>query len=356
MVPLFRLRTLWLGCSALLLQAPQPAAADLFERTTIDLQTEARSAGKEGKHLVAFLTLPDCPGCREMERVVFGQRQIENNLSRHYRSVRLDISRNDRIIEPNGNATTAADFARRLRAVATPSFVFFNARGEVLYRHTGTLDGAAFTHLARYVRRGDYERQPFVPAKAAPEKATPRLSADPPGRLLPKHPDFQLSATDGRQHRLGDFSGSVVALAVGYTQCADVCPTTLAELKAAVEALPASLRPKVQVLFATLDPERDSLSILGEYAEAFRPDGGRPLLGLRGNTEQTAQLISQLKLVADKQPSASMGYTLDHTAGVFLFDHRGRLQGISPYGQPLDQLTRDLHTLASGTTGALAQY
>lgn len=349
------LRALWLGLGLLGLNVQFPAHAALFERPSVDLQAEARAAAAEGKQLAVFLTLPDCPGCLEMERTVYRDKAVESGFARKFRSVRLDISETGKITDPAGNGTSPSDFARRLRALATPSFVFFDGRGQVLYRYTGTLDSAGFRQLADYVSRGDYERHPFAPPKrnradqvaAGAAHAGKALFADPPGATLPHHPDFALSATDGRERRPADFRGLAVALAVGYTQCPDVCPTTLAELKAGVEALPATIRPQVQVLFATLDPERDSLTILNEYANAFRPNGGRPILGLRGTAEQTATLIRQLQLVADKQPSASMGYTLDHTAGIFLFDAHGRLLGLSPYGQPLEKLTRDLSTVAA---------
>ncbi|MBK8579798.1 MAG: SCO family protein [Candidatus Accumulibacter sp.] len=88
-----------------------------------------------------------------------------------------------------------------------------------------------------------------------------------------------MSASDGRERRLADFRGQVVALSVGYTQCPDVCPTTLLVLKGAVEALPLVQRQRVQVLFATLDPDRDGLAMLKEYVAAFSPAGGRPVLG-----------------------------------------------------------------------------
>jgi protein SCO1/2 len=162
---------------------------------------------------------------------------------------------------------------------------------------------------------------------------------------LPHQPAFRLQATDGRLLSTADFRGRVVALSVGYTACPDVCPTTLAELKHAVEALPADRRTRVQVLFATLDPERDSLQILRAYADAFRPRQGLPVLGLRGDPAQTAALVREFQLVADRQPSASMGYTLDHTAGVFLIDGSGRLRGLSPHGQPVEKLAADLERL-----------
>jgi protein SCO1/2 len=321
------------------------AQAALFERPSLDLLAEARAAKAEGKQLAVFMTLPDCPGCLEMDRKVLGDARLERDFSRRYRSVRLDLAQTGRLVEPGGRVSTPAEFANRLRAFATPSFAFFDGDGQVRYRHTGTLDAAGLARLGTYVARADYERHPFsAPAPQAAAEA--RLHAQAPGATLPRQPEFQLAGSDGREHRLADFKGRAVALAVGYTQCPDVCPTTLAELKAAVEALPAGLRPQVQVLFATLDPERDNLALLKEYAAAFQPEGGRPLLALRGSPAQTAALVRQLQLVADKQPSASMGYTLDHTAGVFLFDDEGRLRGLSPYGQPVHHLSADLATLA----------
>jgi len=330
------------------------AQAALFARSTNDLQAEARAAGAEGRQLAVFLTLPDCPGCREMDERVHGVPTLEKSFNRKFRSVRIDISRTEPLIDPAGRATTPAAFAQRLRAVATPSHAFFSAKGETLFRHTGTLDAKGFRQLTSYVAEQRYEQQPFV--EPARQEAALGLNAEAVAPTLPARPDFALAATDGKTRSLADFRGVAVALAVGYTQCPDVCPTTLAEMKAAVEALPAGLRPQVQLLFATLDPERDGLPLLKEYAAAFKPAGGRPILGLRGNPAQTAALIGQLQLVAEKQPSASMGYTLDHTAGIFLFDARGRLLGLSPYGQPLAKLSRDLAVIATDAQATRHQH
>lgn len=323
------------------------AQAALFARSSLDLQAESRAAAAEGKQLAVFMTLPDCPGCLDMERNVHPVPAVEKAFGQKFRTVRIDISANDKLIDPAGRVTTPSAFAERLRAVATPSYAFFGKDGQTLYRFTGTLDARGFRQLGDYVLAARYEQRPFVapPRQTAGQPAL-RLHAELPAATLPQHPEFTLAATDGKTRHLSDFRGLAVALTVGYTQCPDVCPTTLAELKAAVEALPLHLRGQVQVLFATLDPERDGLPLLKEYADAFRPEGGRPILGLRGNAAETSNLIRQLQLVADKQPSASMGYTLDHTAGVFLFAADGRLLGLSPYGQRIDRLSSDLATLA----------
>jgi len=336
---------------ALALLALHAAAGEakfgLFSRSTADLQAEARAAGAEGKQLAVFLTLPDCAGCREMERNVHPLPAVDQAFSRKFRSVRLDISAAGPLLDPAGRSTTPAAFAQRLRAVATPSYAFFAADGQVLYRYTGTLDAKGFGQLADYVVCGSYERYPFVaPARQASRL---KLHAEPPAATVPRQPQFSLAGSDGKTHQLSDFAGLTVALAVGYTQCPDVCPTTLAEMKAAVEGLPRHLRRRVQLLFVTLDPERDQLSLLKDYAAAFSPNGGRPLLALRGDAAATADFIRQLQLVAERQPSASMGYTLDHSAGIFLFDGQGRLLGLSPYGQPLEKLRSDLAALAAAT-------
>ncbi|HJW03232.1 MAG TPA: SCO family protein, partial [Azospira sp.] len=337
-----------LGLWALLASlAPAAAGAGeaLFGRETSDLQAEAQAAQAEGKKLAVAFTLPDCPGCREMERTVFQDPGVTARFSRQYRSVKVDLARSEPITDLQGQRAPAADLARRLGAYATPSFAFFDGRGEFLYRSTGTLSTADFQRLGQYVARAGYEQRPFAATATTAKTAAPRLQADLPGAALPRQPEFQLADTTGRVRRLADFRGQVVALAVGYSQCPDICPTTLAELKAAVEALPAARRDQVQVLFVTLDPERDSAALLKDYVAAFHPQGGRPFLGLWGGETATADFIRELQLVAERQPSASMGYTLDHSAGVYLFDQGGVLRGISPYGQPVRALAADLAQL-----------
>ena len=240
--------------------------ATLFERSVDNLQREAEAAHAEGKQLAVVLTLPDCPGCREMEKTAYRDRRTEKLIEGRFRTVGLDLSRSAPIIDALGRATTAADLAKRFRAVATPSFVFFAGDGSFLYRYTGTLDQAGLRDLTDYVVRAKFEEFPFAPRDAARGNSAARkdsaLHASPPAANLPLYPEFALAASDGRKRRLADFRGQVVALSVGYTQCPDVCPTTLIELKAAVEGLPPAQRRQVQVLFATLDPDRDGLAML----------------------------------------------------------------------------------------------
>ncbi len=344
------------AAALIILLASSGSQAALFARTADNLQRETEAAHADGKQLAIVLTLPDCPGCLEMERTVYRDRRTEKLIGGRFRTVRLDLSRSAPIIDPLGRATTVADLAKRLRAVATPSFIFIAGDGSLLYRYTGTLDQTGLRDLADYVARAKFEEFPFAPRDAARGNSAARkdgaLHASPPAGNLPLYPEFALTASDGRDWRLADFRGLVVALSVGYTQCPDVCPTTLSELKAAVEGLSPAQRRRVQVLFATLDPDRDGLAMLKEYAAAFSPASGRPVLGLRGSTRATAALISQLQLVAERKPSGGAGYTVDHTAGVFLFDANGRLRGLAPYGQSVAELRRDLsRLLAEGSSG-----
>jgi len=332
-----------------ILLASGGSQAALFERALDSLQLEAKAAHAEGKQLALVLTLPDCPGCLEMARTVYRDRRTEKLIGDRFRTVQLDLSRSTPVTDAFGRATTAADLARRLRAVATPSFIFIAGDGSLLYRYTGTLDRNGLRDLADYVVRARFEDVPFVPRDAARGGAAASqdgaLHASPPASNLPRYPEFALVGSDGRERSLADFRGLVVALSVGYTQCPDVCPTTLSDLKAAVEGLSPPQRRRVQVLFATLDPGRDDPTVLKEYVAAFSPAKGRPFLGLRGSAEATARLINQLQLVVERNPSASGGYTLDHTAGVFLFDAYGRLRGLAPYGQSRAALRSDLGLL-----------
>lgn len=161
--------------AAAILSASSLARAALFEPTPLDLQAEARAAASEHKRLAVLLTLPDCHNCKEMQATVYSDKAIEKEFGRTFRGVRLDISQDATLIDPAGQKVTPAEFATRLRAVGSPSFVFFDAQGKVLYRFTGKLDAAGFRQLTRYVRQGDYEHRPFVVAST--EAASSRHAA-----------------------------------------------------------------------------------------------------------------------------------------------------------------------------------
>jgi protein SCO1/2 len=153
--------------------------------------------------------------------------------------------------------------------------------------------------------------------------------------------DFRLSDPSGKTRTLADFRGKVVALFFGYTQCPDVCPTTLAELAAAMTQLgPDAAR--VQVLFVTVDPERDTPELLARYVPAFQPS----FLGLYGDAAATAATAKEFKIIYQKQPGATAGtYSVDHSAGTYLFDPQGRLRVYESYGQGPDAFAHDIGLL-----------
>ena len=153
--------------------------------------------------------------------------------------------------------------------------------------------------------------------------------------------DFALTAADGKPRTLADFRGKVVVLFFGYTQCPDVCPTTLAELAEVMKEL-GSDAERVQVLFVTVDPERDTADLLGKYVPAFNPS----FLGLYGDADATARTAKEFRVFYQKQPGTTPGtYTMDHSAGTFVFDPQGRLRVYVSYGQGPDVFVHDIREL-----------
>ncbi len=158
--------------------------------------------------------------------------------------------------------------------------------------------------------------------------------------------DFHLTDHTNKSRRLADFKGKVVLLFFGYTHCPDVCPTTLSEFAAAMKKLGPQAE-KVQVLFVTLDPERDTPILLAQYVPAFNPT----FLGLFGNAAETETVAQEFKIVYQKNmpENPKSSYTLDHSAGSFVFDQAGRLRLLVPYGQSSDLIAHDLTVLLRET-------
>lgn len=155
--------------------------------------------------------------------------------------------------------------------------------------------------------------------------------------------DFSLSDASGKLRTLADFRGKAVVVFFGYTQCPDVCPTTMIEMAQVMKALGPDA-DKVQVLFITLDPERDTAEVLRQYVPAFDPR----FIGLRGNAEQTQKVAQDFKVFYQKVPGKTPGsYTMDHTAGTYVFDPQGRVRLFIRYGQPADTIAHDLKILLS---------
>ena len=153
--------------------------------------------------------------------------------------------------------------------------------------------------------------------------------------------DFELTDHNGQTRRLTDFRGKVVALFFGYTHCPDVCPTTLSDFALALKALGADAN-KVQVLFITLDPERDTLELLKHYVPAFNPT----FLGLRPNAVQLKALASEFKVVYQKTSGGDPAeYGIDHSANIYIYDQQGRLRLLMPYASGVDTIVHDLKVL-----------
>jgi protein SCO1/2 len=155
--------------------------------------------------------------------------------------------------------------------------------------------------------------------------------------------DFALTDHNGKPRTLADFKGKVVVMFFGYTQCPDVCPTTMAEMANVVKELgPAG--KDVQVLFVTIDPERDKRELLAQYVPAFNPT----FLGLSGDAAATAKVAKEFKVYYAKVPGATPdGYSMDHTAGSYVFDRNGKVRLFLRHGKGAASIVPDLRQLLS---------
>ena len=153
--------------------------------------------------------------------------------------------------------------------------------------------------------------------------------------------DFALTDATGKPRGLADFRGKAVVVFFGFTQCPDVCPTALATLAEAINKLGAD-GGGVQGVFITIDPERDTPELLARYAPAFHPS----FVGLYGDAAATERVAKEFKVVYRKAPGRTPDtYTMDHSAGMFVFDRQGRLRLYVSHGQSADALAHDLREL-----------
>ena len=153
--------------------------------------------------------------------------------------------------------------------------------------------------------------------------------------------DIPLPDHNGQQRSLKDFRGKVVVVFFGYTQCPDVCPTTMQEM-AEVKKMLGPDGDRLQSIFVTVDPERDTPDMLKAYMGNFDPS----FLALRGTPEQTAAVAKDFKIyfkkVDGKTPTS---YTMDHSAGSYIYDTQGRLRVYYRYGSGAEALAADVRTL-----------
>ncbi|HUR88841.1 MAG TPA: SCO family protein [Ramlibacter sp.] len=153
--------------------------------------------------------------------------------------------------------------------------------------------------------------------------------------------DFHLADTDGKVRSLADFKGKVVAVFFGYTQCPDVCPTTMAELAQAKKQLGAD-GDKLQVVFITVDPERDTPKVLKAYMANFDP----AFVGLVPTAEQLAAVAKDFKVYYKKAEGATpTSYTMDHSAATYVYDTQGQLRLYAKYGGGPQVLVSDIRKL-----------
>lgn len=156
--------------------------------------------------------------------------------------------------------------------------------------------------------------------------------------------DFSLTDHNGQARRLADFRGKAVVMFFGYTQCPDVCPTNLSTLAAAMTILGEDAK-RVQVLFVTVDPARDTPALLAQYAPAFYPT----FLGLYADEKGTAALAKDFKVFYAKQAGSTPGsYSIDHSTGSYVFDPQGRLRLLFQHGETPGNIAADLKLLLAG--------
>ena len=153
---------------------------------------------------------------------------------------------------------------------------------------------------------------------------------------------FSLVDPDGKVRTVEDFKGKVVVMFFGFTQCPDVCPTTLTEMQQAITLL-GPQGDKVQVLFVTVDPDRDTAEVLKQYVPAF----DKSFLGLRPADEAALEKVTKdYKIYYKKVPGTTPGsYTMDHTAGSYVFDREGNLRLYVKHNQGPETLAQDLKEL-----------
>jgi protein SCO1/2 len=153
--------------------------------------------------------------------------------------------------------------------------------------------------------------------------------------------DLNLTDHNGVKRGMADFRGKAVVVFFGFIQCPDVCPTTLANFAEVMKRLGPEA-DKVQVVFVTVDPERDTAAVMKEYVTQFDPR----FLGLSGSAEDTARVAKSFKVFYAKVPGKEPGsYSMDHSAGIYIFDPKGNLRLYGRHTVTPDALASDIRQL-----------
>lgn len=187
-------------------------------------------------------------------------------------------------------------------------------------------------------RRETDVRRSTLPLGAASPSGQGSM-VEPPRTLT----NFTLTDQRGQSVSLADFRGKPILLFFGFTNCPSICPTTMAEFRAAKRGL-GSDGDRVTAILISLDPERDTAERLGQYLGAFDPS----FVGLRGDAATLGRIGTEYDLYYERQPLGEGGYTIDHTAVSYLIDAEGRLRTVYPYGTPGVGIATDLRAILAG--------
>jgi protein SCO1/2 len=198
------------------------------------------------------------------------------------------------------------------------------------------------SHVTRQLRR-----LLLLLATIALAGITAQLVMQRTGESLPVLDDlggeFSLPSTLGREVALSDYRGELVLLNFGFTSCPDVCPTVLAKMRALLLDLDA-LGIRVQPLFVTLDPERDSVPTLTRYLEHFHP----ALVGMTGSPEQIATVAARYRVLHEREPlDSALGYGITHSSHIYLIDSSGRVRAMFGGSHRLSDMLDDTRRLAA---------
>jgi protein SCO1/2 len=184
---------------------------------------------------------------------------------------------------------------------------------------------------------------PLLCLSAGAAPASPKLKAgvfEPPQAA----PEFSLAGSDGAELKLARYRGKLVLLVFGFTNCPEVCPTTLATLAQARKDLGAAAAD-VQVLYITVDPERDDVERIRRYLAAFDPG----FIGGTAKPEQLAEVRKRYGVIAEKRAEPGGRYGMNHSSSVYLIDRAGKLRALMPYGHEAKDFVHDLHLLLAAS-------
>lgn len=153
-------------------------------------------------------------------------------------------------------------------------------------------------------------------------------------------PDFALQGSHGQLFKLSETRGKVVVLGFGFSHCPEICPTTLANLSRVMKNLGDSAQ-EVQVLYITVDPERDTAARLREYMAVFNPH----FIGLTGGAEELAAIRQAYGILIEREAHGGGNYEVHHSSYLYLIDRDGKLRALVPYGKTVADITHDLQIL-----------